>query len=117
MSAPVFWSDISLHACAISATDRLSVDVSPPPPARIFLSSGLFSMESPARLPTVLRKRRISGWKITMRAMAPTSISVPRMDDTIFSPSAEAMICMTSTMMIATKMLMAEEPRIQRKMK
>ena len=63
----------------------------------------------------LLRKRRISGWKMTMIAIAPTSRMAPRSAETMRMLSAVASTRMRKRNMMATKMFMAEEPRIQRK--
>ena len=91
ISAPVLWSDISRQASAISVTDLAFTDCMICF-GKIFPRKERRSSVSPALRPSELRKRRISGWKMMIRAMAPTLIRVPSTEDIIFMPIEEAMM-------------------------
>ena len=74
ISAPVLVSDISRQAVTIGAT--LVCTVSSPVEKMREMKLKCFW-----RMPIICRKRRSSGWKTMISAMAPTEISCPRMVD------------------------------------
>lgn len=111
MRAPVFVEAISSTASESSARDPL-------PRAEPFLLGNSFSSQCrfpigiPAERPMFSRKRLISGWKMTMRAITPTSSNAPNSEDIIFMSSAWATTRVMMRMMMARKMFIADEPRI-----
>ena len=75
ISAPVFCSDIDLHASVISFTAALSIALSSFPRNFPMNLRVLYPRRLP--LPNRIRKCRISGWKMMMTASTPTSMSRP----------------------------------------
>ena len=70
--APVLVSAISRHAATMGAT-LVSTLSSPVEKMRVM------KLKFFCRMPITWRKRRSSGWKTMIRAMAPTEINCPRM--------------------------------------
>ena len=71
ISAPVFVSDISRQAVTIGTT-LVCTASSPVEKMRVMKLKCFW------RMPIICRKRRSSGWKTMISAMAPTEISCPR---------------------------------------
>ena len=62
--------------------------------------------------PKRMRKRRISGWKMTMSASEPTSSMTDRSSVIIFIPNAETITLAKKIVMMAMSMFIAEVPLI-----
>ena len=113
ISAPVFSSPILRHASvrlftASPAVPRLL-------PARrpsILSAKALPRVLLMYRFPSLMRNLRISGWNITIRARTPTSRTVSMSAVISLMLKAETTTRMMYSDMIATNMLMAEEPLI-----
>ena len=65
-------------------------------------------------LPILMRNLRISGWKITIRAITPTSRTMSRSALMSLILKAATNTLIMNNDMIARKILMADEPLIQR---
>ena len=74
ISAPVLVSDISRQAVTIG---MMFVCTSSSPDEKI----RVMKLKCFCRMPIICRKRRSSGWKTMISAMAPTEMSCPRMLD------------------------------------
>ncbi len=94
--APVFSFDIAIQASTISVMSLSARCLS-------FMANNL------DLAPILVRKWRISGWKMIMSARTPTSITVPIREDIIFIPSESTINLKITISTIAMNMLKAEE--------
>ena len=93
MSAPVFCSDIVLHASVISFTAPLSSGLASFP--RNLFRKFLAPAPNLELLPNFIRKCRISGWNMMITASTPTSMNVPSNALTSFIFNASAITLKT----------------------
>ena len=116
-SAPVFSSDILLHASARSFTSSFTVMLTdvllPNILLRIIFPLLLFMYLLPRRM----RNFRISGWNMTISARTPTSRTMSMMAVISLMLNAPTSTLMMKSDTIATKMLMADVPFIHLNMK
>ena len=111
INAPVLDSDMELQASAISFTVSPDAVELPLPPNRR-LKKRLPFLPIMYFCPKCMRKRRISGWKMTMSASEPTSSMTDRSSVIIFIPNAETITLAKKIVMMAMSMFIAEVPFI-----
>ena len=112
MRAPVLVADMSEQAWVSSLT--ASVSTAEAAPRNMRPRSACLSLAIPVLRPTLARNCLISGWKMMIRAMAPTSMMVPIRLASSFMPTATAKMRIRTRRTMAMKLFTALVPLSQR---